>query len=111
MKKNKIAKDLELARAKRAAVKGDVIKINVEGKFTCWLVRSSKGDKFYIIIPERFCSCSNFIFRKILKRGKPCYHLLAQRYAAERGLEREVKISWIEFEEKYFRKIVLGILS
>ena len=98
MKKNKITKNLEQVRAKRAAVKGDVLKINVE-------------DKFYIIIPGRFCSCSNFIFRKILKRRKPCYHLLAQKYAEEHGLEKEVKISWTEFEEKYFRKIVLGILG
>jgi len=111
LKKNKITKNLEQVRAKRAAVKGDVLKINVEDKFSCWLVRSSSGDKFYIIIPGRFCSCSNFIFRKILKRRKPCYHLLAQKYAEEHGLEKEVKISWTEFEEKYFRKIVLGILG
>jgi len=101
----------ELSKALRAAVGRRVLRIAFEPSgLVLTAVESRRRDRLYLVIPGRFCSCSDFLINVYLREVKEsCYHLVAYELAEMKGLVREIRCRDEDFE-KYFKMIVRGLL-
>lgn len=80
-------------RAIKAALAGRIMEVVfVPSGLKMYIAESSKRDRYYLIYPEVFCSCDDFLFNSFL-RGKrdKCYHLMAYDIAVKKNLLRRVE--------------------
>jgi len=97
-------------RALRAALDERVIEVLFKpSNYKLCLVKSRDRKALYLIYPDRYCSCTSFLFN-LYKKGKgKCYHLKAYEIAIKKNLIKIIEEKDENFE-KYFVKILMGIL-
>jgi len=99
-----------LADVRRAVSEGRVVLYRV-GNTEIYCVHSKSRSKTYVIIPDTFCSCSDFFFNIYLgRRKKKCYHIESLRLALEENKIKINNISKEEFRRSILPKILLGML-
>lgn len=95
-------------KAEEAVFHGRVFKITFKpSNYTIWMVLSREKRGYYLVIPDLFCSCYDFLINVILReKGKKCYHMYAQEIA-----DKEKKYIHIEYNDRYFIKILNRIIE
>jgi len=101
----------EEARAREALSSGRILRVVFEpsGR-TLYLALSRERDRYYLMIPGRYCSCGEFFFNVLLRRtANACHHLMALSMALSSGGLREVRADDREYPS-YLRRIFRGAL-
>ncbi|WP_162569004.1 SWIM zinc finger family protein [Acidianus sulfidivorans] len=98
-----------LRKAKLAAEKGRIIKIEVENTGLSYFVFLSDNIRKHKdhILTQNACDCKFFIFHKIYLNKEYCYHILALNYA----LKSEKDITTVKVDFLTFKQIILEIYN